>query len=73
MKYTEYFLYTHNRKDRVAIKEEYIEYVINNYIMKKKKFNTMEESAVGIYTSRKQVFASYTYARWNNRTQRILR
>jgi len=31
VKYTDYFLYTRNRKDRAAIKDEYIEYVINNY------------------------------------------
>ncbi len=60
MKYTEYFLYTHNRKDRVAIKEEYIEYVINNYIMKKKKFNTMEESAgVHLYKQKTSICELY--------------
>ncbi len=31
LKYTDYFLYTRNRKDRAAIKDEYIEYVMNNY------------------------------------------
>lgn len=31
LKYTDYFLYTRNRKDRVSITDEYIEYVVDHY------------------------------------------
>ncbi|MGB4267649.1 MAG: hypothetical protein WBK20_00560 [Spirochaetota bacterium] len=31
LKYTSYFLYTRKRKDRISIKDEYIEYVMNHY------------------------------------------
>ena len=30
MKYTQYFLYTRQRKDRIEIKSEWIEHVVNN-------------------------------------------
>lgn len=32
MKYTEYFLFTRKRPDRASIKNDWIEYVIENYI-----------------------------------------
>lgn len=32
MKYTEYFLFTRKRADRASIKNDWIEYVIENYI-----------------------------------------
>ena len=37
MKFTQYFLYTHERKDRKDIKMEWIEYVIKNPIKEERQ------------------------------------